>query len=80
MGLALDTNLKFFTSVEKGLNLKVRKFFGLISIFVEVTEEKLVGGAFLGPPILNRVSDYLFYLTLAGNNEPFRVKPSISSG
>ena len=80
MGLALDTNLKSYSSVEKGLNLKVRKFFGLISIFVEVTEEKLVGGAFLGLPILNRVSDYLFYLTLAGNNEPFRVKSSISSG
>ena len=45
---------KFYTSVAKGLKLKVRKFWGLIRKFVEVTEETLVGGAFL-PPILNRV-------------------------
>ena len=39
--------LKFYTSVEKGLKLKIRKFGGLIPTFVEVTEEKLVGvGAF----------------------------------
>ena len=25
-------------------------------------------------------NDYLFYLALAGNNEPFRVTPSTSSG
>ena len=53
--------LKFYTSVAKGLKLKVRKFCGLISTFVEVTGEKLVGG-FLAPPpppILIRVK-YLF--------------------
>ena len=55
LGLALGTNLKFYTSVAKGLNLKVRKFCGLIPMFVEVIEEKLVGGLFAPPPILNRV-------------------------
>ena len=54
LGLALGTNLKFYTSLSNGLQLKVRKFWGLISMFVEVTGEKLVGGLF-GPPILNRV-------------------------
>ena len=44
LGLALCTNLKFYTRVEKGLKLKVRKFWGLIPTFVEVTGEKLVGG------------------------------------
>ena len=34
----------------KGLKLKVRKFYGLSPTFVEVTEEKLVGGAFSPPP------------------------------
>ena len=42
LGLALVTNLKFYTSPPKGLKLKVRKFWGLISVFVEVTEEKWV--------------------------------------
>ena len=51
LGLALGTNLTFYTSVAKGLKLKFRKF-GLIPTFVEVTGEKLVGGgggAFLHP-------------------------------
>ena len=39
-------NLQFYTSVAKGLKLKVRKFWGLVPTFVEVTEEKLVGGLF----------------------------------
>ena len=43
LGLALGTNLKFYTSLSKGLKLKVRKFWGLIPTFVEVTGEKLVG-------------------------------------
>ena len=42
--LALGTNLKFYTSVTKGLKLKVRKFLGLILTFVEVTGQRLVGG------------------------------------
>ena len=43
LGVALGTSLKFYTSVAKGLNLKVKKFCGVIPMFVEVTEEKLVG-------------------------------------
>ena len=42
-------NLTFYTSVAKGLKLKVRRFWGLVRTFVEVTEEKLVAGAFLPP-------------------------------
>ena len=42
LGLAPGTSLKFYTSVAKGLKLKVRKSSGLIPTFVEVTEEKLV--------------------------------------
>ena len=77
LGLTLGTNLKFYTSVAKGLKLKVRKFLGLIPTFVEVTGEKLVGGggAFLPPPLhpswiglrvdyhLNRIwSSWIFFL------------------
>ena len=36
-------NLKFYASVTKGLNIKVRKFRGLVPTFLEVTGEKLVG-------------------------------------
>ena len=32
-------NLKFYTSIVKGLKLKARKFWGLIPTFVEVTGE-----------------------------------------
>ena len=46
--------LKFYTSVGKGLKLKVRKLWGLIPMFVKVTEEKLLGGVFW-IPILNKV-------------------------
>ena len=56
MGLALGTNLKFYTSVTKGLKLNVKKFWELILTFVEVTGKKLVRGAFLGSLILNRVN------------------------
>ena len=50
-GLAVGTNLKFCTSLSKGLKLNVRKFWGLILTFVEVTGEKLVGGgSFLPHP------------------------------
>ena len=41
--LALGKNLKCYTSVEKGLKLKVKQFLELISTFVEVRGEKLVG-------------------------------------
>ena len=56
LGLAVATNLKFYTSLANRLKLKVRKFWGLIPTFLEVTGEKLVGGTFLPPlPLLNRV-------------------------
>ena len=56
MGVALGTNLKFYTNVANGLKLKVRKFRGLIPTFVEVTGEKLAREAFLPLLILNRVN------------------------
>ena len=39
--LALIMALKFYTSVEKGFNVKVRNFLGLVPSFAEVTGEKL---------------------------------------
>ena len=51
LGLALGANLTFYASLSKGLKLKVRKFWGAILTFAEVTGEKLVGGGGLfGPP------------------------------
>ena len=51
LGLAVGANLTFYTSLWKGLKLKVKKFWGLIPTFVEVTGEKLVwGGGRFGPP------------------------------
>ena len=59
VGLALSTNLKFYTSLSKVLKLKVIKFCGHILTFAEVAGEKLVGGGEVclppPPPILNRV-------------------------
>ena len=57
LGLALGTNLKFYTCLSKGLKLKVRKFLGPIRTFAEVTGETLVGGLLLPPPVLNRVKE-----------------------
>ena len=48
--LALGTNAKFYTSMEKGLKLKVRKFWRLTPTFVEVTREKLGRGGIFAPP------------------------------
>ena len=48
--MALSTNLKLHTSAEKGLKQKDRTFWGIIPTFVEVTGEKLIGGAFCSPP------------------------------
>ena len=50
--LAQGTNLKFYTSLLKGLQLKVRKFLRLVPTFIEVTGEKLVGGASIPLPHL----------------------------
>ena len=63
LGLALGKNLKFFTSVAKKIKLEVRKFLRLISTFVKVVGEKLVGGLFASPPspIVNRVKRFYRY-------------------
>ena len=47
LGLALGMALKFNTNVAERLKLKVRKFWEVIPIFVEVIREKLIGGLFL---------------------------------
>ena len=58
-------NLKFYTSVGKGLKPKDKFFLGIIPTFVEVTVEKLVGrggggvGELFASPILNRVKEIL---------------------
>ena len=39
--------LRFYTVVVKWLKLKVRKFWGLIFAFVEVTGKKLVGEEYM---------------------------------
>ena len=50
----------FYTSVAKGLKLKVIKFWELIPTFLEVTGEKLVREPFCppSPPILNMVKTF----------------------
>ena len=52
-GLTLRENLKFYTSVSKGLSLKVRKFFGPNSYVCRSCRGKIGRGDL--PPILNRV-------------------------
>ena len=48
--------MKVYTSVVKGLTLKVRKFWGKVPTFAEVTGKKVVGGGRFAPlPIINRV-------------------------
>ena len=49
-------NLKFYTSVTKGLKIKVEKIWGLISTFVELTGGEMVGEALL-PPTLRTHSE-----------------------
>ena len=46
LGLALGMALTSYRSAVKGLKLKARKFWELISTFVEVTGENLVGEPF----------------------------------
>ena len=56
LGLVLGTALRFYTSVAKGLELKVRKFWGLIFTFLEVTGGKTSSGGNFLPPIMNMVN------------------------
>ena len=57
LGLTVGMTLAFYTSVEKGLKLKVKKFWGLIPTFVEVTGKEWYRGL---SPHLNRVKIYIF--------------------
>ena len=43
--------LKFYTSLAKGLKLKVRKFWKLTPTFVEVARSKPAGGVTLALPV-----------------------------
>ena len=81
LGLALGTNLKFYTSLSKGLKLKLRKFWGVIPTFVEVAGETLVGGAFLPPPshpILNRVKGKLNLMQMYDPLNISHIPPNIA--
>ena len=49
--------MKFYNSVAKGLKLKFRKFWKLITLFVEVTGEKLVEGELFVLPRLEAQID-----------------------
>ena len=49
-GLAISMTSKIYTSVTKWLKLTVGKFWGLNPKFVEVTEEKPLGGLFSHHP------------------------------
>ena len=62
LGLILDTALKTYDTVAKGLKQKVIEFLGPTPTFGEVTGEKLVwrGGGFKHP-IMNRVKADLLY-------------------
>ena len=48
--LGFTGGINFYTSMTKGLKLKIRMFWELIPTFVQVTEEKLVGGVSFMPP------------------------------
>ena len=60
--LALDTNLKFYSSLSKGLEEKVRKYWGLIPTFVEEENRRNRRKSGRGGPfwlrILNRGKDF----------------------
>ena len=70
LGVALGTSLKFYKSLSKGLKLQVRKFRGLTPTFIEVTGEKLVGGPFCPPPILNMIKNHPFFFAKTLSNLP----------
>ena len=60
LGLRLGMALRFYTSVGKGVKLKVKEFLGLASACVEVTREKLVEGPSCPSIILNLVNFQIF--------------------
>ena len=55
IGTGSKYGLEILLQREKGLKVKVRKFFRLIPTFLEVTGGKLVEGRVFWSPILNRV-------------------------
>ena len=57
LGLARGMALKSYTSVAKGLKLKVKMSWGLSHTFVEVTGKNLIEEPFW-PPILNSVNEF----------------------
>ena len=62
--------------MEKGLKLKVRKFRGLISAFVEVAGEKLIVGLFAPPAvIMNRVKQHSRNISLKELRKLFLCPP-----
>ena len=61
-GMVLGMASKFYNCVGKMLKLKVRKLWGLLPTFVEITGEKQEWGVFLPPhSILNRVKRFLYF-------------------
>ena len=79
LGLVLGTNLKFCTTVEKGLKLKVRKFWGPNLTFVEVTREKLIGGLFCPPSSWIGLKQKLENQTLKSWKKMFPFLPKFNS-
>ena len=57
LGLDVGMDLKTYTSVANRLKIKVRKFWEITPIFVEVTGEKLIrGGRLLTPPPIHPIN------------------------
>ena len=61
--------MKFYTSVAKGLKLKVRKFWGLIRTFVEVTGGKRDRGVAFWPEPPSRIGLKKVYLITLRSTE-----------
>ena len=70
--------LRFYTSVAKGLKIKVIKLWELIHAFVKVTVEKLVGRSICPTPILNWVNKRLSNGAMLSQTEFFFVFEGIS--
>ena len=60
--LVLGMALKFYTSVEEGLELKVKRFWELIPTFLEVAGGKLIKKDPKMSPIMNRVKVKSFHI------------------
>ena len=51
--LALDMAMKFYANLAKRSKLKFRNFEEINPLFVDITNEKMVGGAFGRPDLCN---------------------------